>query len=95
MVKKKVVVVSKSGLHARPANVLIKNAQQFKSKVEIRIDHQTFNAKSMLGILAAGVNRGEEIEIICTGEDEEDACKAIVKIIKDGLGEERKTAKRK
>lgn len=87
MKKEKVIVVSKTGLHARPANNLVKNAQRFKSTVEIAVNGKVFNAKSMLGLLAAGVNHGVEVEVICTGEDEAEACKQIVQLIKDGLGE--------
>ncbi len=87
MVKKKVVVIAKSGLHARPANLLIKEAQHFDSKVEIFVNDKLFNAKSLLGILAAGVDCGTEIEVICTGEDEKEACEAVVNLIASGMGE--------
>jgi phosphocarrier protein len=87
MVNEKVVIVSKSGLHARPANVLIKTAQKFSSKVEIGVNGNKYNAKSLLNILAAGVNCGTEIEVICSGDDEKEACKTVIEVIKDGLGE--------
>ena len=80
-------MVSESGLHARPANELLKAAQQYKSKVQIATDNRLFNAKSLLGILGAGVDCGMEIEIVCTGEDEEKACREIVALIQAGLGE--------
>lgn len=87
MKKEKVVVISKTGLHARPANNLVKKAQGFKCNVEIEVNGKTYNAKSMLGILAAGVNYGAEIQIICTGDDEVEACRQIVKLIKEDLSE--------
>lgn len=87
MIKKKVLVTSKSGLHARPANLLIKEAQHYHAAVEICVNNSLYNAKSLLGILAAGVDYGTEIEVVCTGEDEEAACDAIVKLIAGGMGE--------
>lgn len=87
MIKKKVMVVSESGLHARPANILLKNAQKFDCDVEIAVDNKLFNAKSIIGILAAGVNCGTEIEVVCSGSDENEACDALVKLISDGLGD--------
>lgn len=87
MISKKVKVVSKSGLHARPANLLIKTAQHYSSVIEIKIENKMFNAKSMLGILTAGVNCGDEIEIVCTGSDEKVACDEIVALIASGMGE--------
>jgi len=87
MVKKKVIVTAKSGLHARPANLLIKKAQHYRSKVEIAVDEKRFDAKSLLGILAAGVDCGTEIEIVCEGPDEQDACEAVSELIAQGMGE--------
>ncbi len=87
MIKKKVVVVSKTGLHARPANALVKKAQQYPCAVEIGFRDKTYNAKSMLGVLAAGINCGMEIEIICTGDREAEACGQIVQLIEEGLAE--------
>lgn len=87
MIKQSVTVVSQSGLHARPANMLVKNSQKFRSEVEIGVGGKTYNAKSMLGVLAAGINCGTEIEIICNGWDEEEACNYLVDLIKNGLGE--------
>jgi len=45
------------------------------------------NAKSVLSVLGACVKSGEEIEIICEGDDEEAALAGIVGLIESGLGE--------
>lgn len=87
MVKRKVVVAAKSGLHARPANLLTKEAQHFHSAVEISVDGTLYNAKSLIGILAAGVDCGTEIEVVCEGTDEKEACEAVTKLIAGGMGE--------
>lgn len=90
MVSNKVVVNNPSGLHLRPAGILCKTAIDFKSKVTLRFNEINANAKSVLGVLGACIKTGDEIEIICEGEDEEDALVTIVNAIKDGLGEEMK-----
>ncbi|HOO28946.1 MAG TPA: HPr family phosphocarrier protein [Lachnospiraceae bacterium] len=87
MIKKKVIVTAKAGLHARPANLLIKEAQHFQSEIEIGVNNQLYNAKSLLGILAAGVDCGTEIEVVCNGSDEKAACDAVIKLLASGLGE--------
>lgn len=87
MVKQAVTVISESGLHARPANMLVKNAQRFSSSVEVSSEGKAYNAKSILGVLAAGINRGMKIEVVCSGEDEKEACDTLVKLIEAGLGE--------
>lgn len=88
MVREKVKVVSKSGLHARPASTLIKLANRFEAKVEIMCgDNKIINAKSILNVLGAGIDCGMEIELVCEGADEQEALSELVQAIKDGLGE--------
>ena len=45
------------------------------------------NAKSVLSVLGACIKSGDEIVLICDGEDEEEAMKAMVEAIESGLGE--------
>lgn len=87
MVSQKVVIKNPTGLHLRPAGILCKEAMQFKSMVTFKFHESTANAKSVLGVLGACVKSGDEIEIFCEGEDEENALAAVVKVIEDGLGE--------
>lgn len=88
MVSRKVIVINPSGLHLRPAGLLCKTAIEFKSKVTIQFNDTLSNAKSVLGVLGACIKTGDEIEIICEGEDEEVALKVVADAIESGLGEE-------
>ena len=47
----------------------------------------TANAKSVLSVLGACIKSGDEIEIVCEGEDEEEALKALVALVENGFGE--------
>ncbi len=85
MVSKKVIIKDKVGLHLRPAGVLCKEAGKYKSKIQFVVRNTTANAKSVISVLAACVKCGDEIEIQCEGEDEEEALEAIVKSIEQGL----------
>lgn len=38
-------------------------------------------------MLGAGVKNGDEIEVVCDGVDEEEALKAVIAGIENGLGE--------
>ena len=44
-------------------------------------------AKSVLNVMAAGIKCGTEINLICDGEDEEEAMKTLTEAIESGLGE--------
>lgn len=88
MVSSKVVVNNPTGIHLRPAGLLCQIALEFESKINIKFNETIANAKSVLSVLGACVRTGDEIEILCEGEDEEEALRTLVKAIEDGLGEE-------
>ncbi len=78
MVSSKVTIKEGTGLHLRPAGIFCKIATQYKSRITFSIRNMTANGKSILSILAACVKCGDEIEIVCDGEDENEALKALV-----------------
>ena len=87
MVSAKVVIKNPTGLHLRPAGILCKEAMNFHAAVNFQFKNTTANAKSVLSVLGACVKSGDEITFICDGSDEEEALKAMVKAVEDGLGE--------
>lgn len=91
MVSQIVKVTNATGLHFRPAGLFCKTAVQFNSRITMRKIGQrsevSANAKSVLGVLGACVKSGDEIELICEGDDEAEALEEMVRLVKDGLGE--------
>lgn len=87
MVSEKVTIKNQAGLHLRPAGVLCNCAVGFKSKISFRFENITANAKSVLSVLGACIKCGDEVTFFCEGEDEEEALQAILKVVKEGLGE--------
>lgn len=87
MVNQKIVIKNPTGLHLRPAGILCKEAMQFKSLITFKFRENTANAKSVLSVLGACVKCGDEIELFCEGEDEQEALAALVAAIDNGLGE--------
>ena len=78
MVSRKYTIHSKVGLHARPASMLVKTANEYESRVHIRTEDMEVDAKSILSVMVLGAGCGEEIEIIVDGPDEEAAMTAII-----------------
>ena len=87
MVSQKVTIKNPTRLHLRPAGVLCKEAMKYKSTTTFTFRETTANAKSVLSVLGACVKSGDEIELICQGEDEEEALKGLVQAVESGLGE--------
>lgn len=87
MVKKVVKITNPTGLHLRPAGILCKEAVSYLSSIRFTYGENSANAKSVLSVLGAGIKCGDEITLICEGEDEEEALASIVNLIEMGLGE--------
>ena len=87
MVKEKVLVNNKTGLHLKPAGMLCNEAIKYESSVMFQVRALTVNAKSVLNVLAACVKPGEEIEFICEGPDEAEALAGVIAVIKNNFGE--------
>ncbi len=87
MVSKKVTLVNAQGFHMRPASVFATAMGKYSSNVTILFNGNSYNAKSLLNIIAACIKCGSEIEIVCEGDDENEALADAVERIESGLGE--------
>ena len=88
MLRQKIKIHNPTGLHLRPAGIFCNTASNYKCKVLFEYDNTlNANAKSVLSVLGACIKSGDEIVLICDGEDEEEAMKAMVDAIESGLGE--------
>ncbi len=91
MVRESVTIKNPTGLHLRPAGLFCKTAMQFGCKIMVekaaRQGVVSANAKSVLSVLGACIKSGDEIMIVCDGEDEDEALREMVQIVRDGLGE--------
>ena len=87
MLSRKVVITNPTGLHLRPAGMFCKTAMRFQCSVKFSTPKGVSNAKSVLSVLGACVKCGDELEIICEGEDEAQALEAMVTLVESGIGE--------
>ncbi len=77
------VIKNETGLHARPAAMVVSEAGKYKSNLSIKKGAREVNIKSILGLLSLGASKGDEITIKADGPDENEAVEAIVKMIED------------
>lgn len=87
MIKKTFEVTADTGVHARPATLLVNQAGQFESHIELIYQEKTVNLKSIMGVMSLGIPKGAEITITADGVDEENAMRAIETVVKEQLGE--------
>ncbi len=88
MLEKKVRVQNKLGLHARPAALLVKTANKFKSDVFLTRESQVVNGKSIMGVMMLAANHGSEITLSVKGEDEEAALAELTRLFDNKFGEQ-------
>jgi len=69
VVKKKLIVKNKQGLHARPAALFVQIANKFDARITVRREGEEVNGKSIMGILMLGAEKGSEILIEAEGND--------------------------
>jgi len=87
MLEQTVTIVNKVGLHARPAALLVKAASDFPGEVLLVKDDKTYNAKSILAIMSAGIQQNDVIVVRLNGEGEVQAMESVIALIKSGFGE--------
>ncbi len=83
MVFCEVIVINATGLHARPAAIIVAEASKFKSCLSIiTLDKKTCNMKSIIGIMSLAILVGTKIKIQADGEDEVTALQALQEVMK-------------
>lgn len=87
MVSMKVKVEAAEGLHMRPAGVIAREAGKFSSEITIVYQGKRINAKSLVNIIASCIKKDAEIEIECSGDDEEAALEKMKEIASANFGD--------
>ena len=81
MIEKELVVKDEVGLHARPASLFVKLAQEFNGTVAVKFPKVTKetgeeeivekDGKSMIGILSLGIAKDKPFTLVLDGNDEQ------------------------
>jgi len=77
MIKRKLIIQNRYGLHARPAAQFVQIASQYDADIKIKKDEIEVNGKSIMGILMLAVEKGSEVELTISGKDEKEAMDAL------------------
>lgn len=88
MIEKDVVVRNRAGIHARPAALIVQTAAQFSSHIEFKNEHESINAKSIMGIITLGAGYNSTITISADGEDESEAVERLAALFENRFEEE-------
>lgn len=85
---KKLKIINKLGLHARPAALLVQVASKFDSVIEFEANGIKVNGKSIMGVMMLAAAYGNELVVMADGEDAESAVSAIEELVNSKFDEE-------
>ena len=78
-------ITDPEGVHARPAGILVREAEKYESSITLGKDGKTGDAKRIFSVMGLGARCGQTINVKIEGPDEEDAAKAVEEFLKANL----------
>ena len=82
MEKRDFHIIAETGIHARPATLLVQAASKFGSDVNLEYNGKSVNLKSIMGVMSLGVGQNADVTITAEGDDEKYSLYLIVDIMK-------------
>lgn len=79
-IRKNTVIGHSHGIHIRVAKEIVQASQRFACEICIyktSDPENPINAKAILDLMTAGIESGQEVELVCSGEDAEKAVEVI------------------
>ena len=80
-----VTVRNPQGLHARPADLLVRMASAYQSDILIGRDGELVDCKSILSLLTLGAAQGTVLTVSANGGDAEESLNAIEVLFEAGF----------
>ncbi|QMT61202.1 HPr family phosphocarrier protein [Legionella sp. PC997] len=87
MIKTKIKIINKLGLHARASAKFVSTAAKFQSQIDVTSNSQTVNGKSIMGVMMLAANKGSELIMEIEGPDEVQMNEALTHLINNFFGE--------
>ena len=84
---RELVVLNKTGLHARPAAAFVRTANSFRSEITVTKGEDSVNGKSIMGLMTLAASRGTILIVEAIGDDAENAVDAIQTLMESKFNE--------
>lgn len=88
MIKTKLTIINKLGLHARASAKFVATAAKFQSHIDVTKDSQTINGKSIMGVMMLAASKGSELLLQIDGPDEAQMEEALISLINSRFHED-------
>jgi phosphotransferase system HPr (HPr) family protein len=87
MTARSVTIHNQTGLHIRPASLMVATANRFQSTVRVAAGEREADGRSILSLMLLELAPGAGIVIRAEGEDEEQAVDALAALVESGFSE--------
>ncbi|MCL2025535.1 MAG: HPr family phosphocarrier protein [Leptospirales bacterium] len=81
MLEREVIVNTDTGIHARPAMMLVREAMKYKCSVKLIKDGVEADCKSIMSVLGLAIIPGSTLKIVADGVDEDKVVNSIISMI--------------
>ena len=88
VLRRRVEVVNRRGLHARAAARFVKVAEQFQAEIEVAKDDLKVSGISIMGLMMLAAAKGAGLEIRARGREARPALAALVAMVESGFDED-------
>src|SRR4030095_4345414 len=85
---KELTVQNKLGIHARPAALFVKTANQFSCDIFVEKDGEKVNGKSIMGLMMLAAGPGSRLTVHAEGSDASQAISELEKLLKRKFDED-------
>src|SRR5271156_2205474 len=85
---RELVIVNKSGIHARPAAMFVKTANRFACDIFVEKDGEKINGKSIMGLMMLAAGPGSKITLHIKGTDAITAIAELEALVKRKFDED-------
>ena len=78
-------IQDENGVHARPAGLLVRKSQSFKSDASISYDEKRADLKRLFAVMGLNIKKGAQVSVQISGVDEENAAQELEDFMKNNL----------
>ena len=83
MEKRNFHITAETGIHARPATLLVQAASKYNADITLEYEGKSVNLKSIMGVMSLGVGANTDVTIAADGDNEKDAMEDVAKTMKE------------
>ena len=79
------VIKDTSGIHARPAGLLVKEASKYEASITLTHNGKVADCKRIFSVMGLAAKYGDTLKVTINGIDEEKAAEGLKRFIENNL----------